>query len=182
MVIEDVVGELLYIGFVAEKGRCYGIKWKSNYKKTLTNHIYLLKELLDLLIENDETHIDSQINNFINKCKENYEIGKFYNFKGNNMDSFIHGLSYDEINCLIKMMLDDLLSELDKIIVSKRKIYDLLCSLHNLPRVYLGKGKETLCDINQEAISVKDALEYSYKNMSIELREKYLKNNKLDKC
>ena len=33
MNIQNVIGELLYIGIVAEKGRCYGVRWKFGYKK-----------------------------------------------------------------------------------------------------------------------------------------------------
>ena len=52
-------------------------------------------------------------------------------------------------------------------------MYDLLCALHNLPRVYFGKDKETLCRLKQEAISEQDAIEYAFDNMNIDMKKKY---------
>ena len=52
-------------------------------------------------------------------------------------------------------------------------MYDLLCALHNLPRVYFGKDKETLCRLKQEAISEQDAMEYAFDNMNADMKKKY---------
>lgn len=41
----SVFGELLYIGFVCEKGRCRSSGlWKYGYKNILTKHINMLKK------------------------------------------------------------------------------------------------------------------------------------------
>ena len=45
MNIQDVIGELLYIGIVAEKGRCYKKVWRFGYKRILYKHVAALNEL-----------------------------------------------------------------------------------------------------------------------------------------
>ena len=52
-------------------------------------------------------------------------------------------------------------------------MYDLLCALHNLPRVYLSKDKETLCELRQEPISEQDAIDYAFDNMNFDMKNKY---------
>ncbi len=54
MTSQNVIGELLYIGIVAEKGRYYGIRWKFGYKKTLRTHIIALSELQKCLQDNNK--------------------------------------------------------------------------------------------------------------------------------
>lgn len=173
MIIEDVIGELLYIGIVAEKGRCYGIRWNGKYKRILKKHIFLLNGLLELISEEDVTKIESYINKFMYQCKNNEQIGKFYQFKVINNYKLTHGLCYTEINNMMKILFYDLMHEMKKMFVSKIKIYYLLCALHNLPRVYLGKNKDTLCCINQNVVTKEEAFEYTYQNMTVELRKKY---------
>ena len=66
-----------------------------------------------------------------------------------------------------------MLLEIRKPCISKKNVYVLLCALHNLPRVYLGKDKETLCELRQEAISEQDAVKYAIENMSSTMKKKY---------
>lgn len=37
----------------------------------------------------------------------------------------------------------------------------------------MGKNKETLCRLKQEAISEQDATEYAFDNMNIDMKKKY---------
>ena len=76
MNVQDVIGELLYIGFVAEKGRCYGQVWSIGYRSTIRKHISELVKLNNLFENRNE--IKLILNNFIFTCKNNNEIGKFY--------------------------------------------------------------------------------------------------------
>ena len=63
-------------------------------------------------------------------------------------------------------MLEDILVELDKgMRKDKEKIAKIIFSLHNLPRVYLKKGTDTLCMLNQNGISSEEALLYSKLSM-----------------
>lgn len=73
----------------------------------------------------------------------------------------------------MKRLFFDLVTEITKMRISKRKVYDLLCTLHNLPRVYLGKNNETLCELMLDAISEQDAIQYAFDNMSLEMKEIY---------
>lgn len=174
MNIQNVIGELLYIGIVAEKGRCYGTRWKFGYKKILRRHIVALNELQRCLQLLDEKDAQNTIKQFIVFCDENYEIGKFYNFCNRQINEMNVGKNYKEVNQLINAMFLDLLTEIKKPYIKKRKVYDLLCALHNLPRVYLGKDKETLCELKQENISEQEAIEYAIANMSSDMRNEYL--------
>lgn len=46
----SVLGELLYIGFVFEKGRCKHSRiWKRSYTKSLKRHIELLKQATECM-------------------------------------------------------------------------------------------------------------------------------------
>lgn len=175
MNIQNVIGELLYIGIVAEKGRCYGTRWKFGYKKTLRRHIIALNELQMCLQSMDGKSVHTVIEKFIAVCNENNEIGKFYNFSNKTICDMYVGKSYNNVNQLLNAMFFDLLREIKKPYIRKRKVYDLLCALHNLPRVYLGKDKETLCELKQNAISEQDAIEYAFDNMSFDMKEKYQK-------
>lgn len=59
MTRQNVIGELLYIGIVAEKGRCYSRRWKLGYKKTLRTHVIALNELQKCLQVNN--NVDMRI-------------------------------------------------------------------------------------------------------------------------
>ena len=54
MYTQDIIGELLYIGIVAEKGRCYGVRWRFGYRRILKRHIIALNELQKCLYLTDE--------------------------------------------------------------------------------------------------------------------------------
>ena len=173
MNIQDVIGELLYIGIVAEKGRCYGKRWRFGYKRILYKHVTALNELQKCLLLTDEKAVNAVIRNFIEVCKENSEIGKFYNFSIKEIDELHIGINSIVVNRLMDQLFLDLMTEIRKTYIRNREVYDLLCALHNLPRVYLGKDKETLCGLKQEAISEQDAIEYAFDNMSTDMKKKY---------
>lgn len=174
MNIQNVIGELLYIGIVAEKGRCYERRWKFGYKKTLYKHIAALNELQKCLLLTDEGSANTVIEKFVAVCRENYEIGKFYNFSDKVIGGELHvGINYRVINQLMDELFLDLITEMKRTCIQKRKVYVLLCALHNLPRVYLGKDKETLCGLMQEAVSEQEAIEYAFDNMNADMKKKY---------
>ena len=173
MNIQDVIGELLYIGIVAEKGRCYEKGWRFGYKRIIYKHVAALNELQKCLLLTDEKSVNAAIGNFITVCKENSEIGKFYNFSDQEISELHIGINSIVVNRLMDRLFLDLLTEIRKTYIRKREVYDLLCALHNLPRVYLGKNKETLCRLKQEAISEQDAIEYAFDNMNTDMKKKY---------
>ena len=115
-----VWGELLYRGFVWEKGRCRSSGlWKYTYIKSLKKHINLLNEIAMCMQKEFAKEEDK-------------------------------GLKKD-----------------------KRKICDLLFSLHNLPRVYLSKGASTLFELRGAGIGESDALQYSKSWMNEEMLRIY---------
>lgn len=173
MYIQNVIGELLYIGIVAEKGRCYGTRWKLGYKKILRKHIIALNDLQKSLFLSDEQSVGKVIEEFIAMCNQNYEIGKFYNFRNKETGRLHIGTNNIIVNQLMDWLFLDLTAEVRKTHIQKRKVYDLLCALHNLPRVYLGKDKETLCQLMQETISEQDAIKYAFDNMSLDMKKRY---------
>ena len=170
---QDVIGELLYIGLVAEKGRCSGQSWRLGYKKSLKRHIMLLRKFSEVLM--NERDADEVLQELVILCKKNHDIGKFYN-----ISSSIYDIRWEEnetnfglINRFIRDILSDISCELNKLSVNKKKVYLYIRIAHNLPRVYLGKDKKTLCNIHQAAISESDAIQFSYQNMSEHERERY---------
>ena len=70
-------------------------------------------------------------------------------------------------------LLSDVNIEINKMFVDWKRVYIHLNVLHNLPRVYLSKNEETLCELKQSPISEKDALIYAEKNMDQQTREIY---------
>lgn len=176
---QDAIGELLYIGFVAEKGRCYGRIWNFGYKKTLKIHVNILFDLANSLFE-ARTDVNNIIAEFVGICDNHSEIGKFYNISKEMKAMIKHGkisweegCSYHKINQLMLFLLEDLLKKLDNFMIKKEDIYHIFNILHNLPRVYLGEKKETICKLNQVNISEEEALNYAFQNMDIIFREKY---------
>lgn len=170
---EAVVAELLYIGIVAEKGRCYRRIWKCGYKTTLKRHINALNKLQKCLVITNEKEIQTAVDKFIEVCKEDNEIGKLYVFEKYKVQNLQVRKHYENINKMIDDMFQQLLLELDKLLIDKRKIYNILCTLHNLPRVYLGNDEETLCNLGQKSITEEDALMFAIDNMDEQMKEKY---------
>lgn len=182
-----IFGEILYIGFVTEKGRCKpnGI-WKLGYKNILYEHVRILNEVsTSLLNEFDFERDQCILKHFLNLCKKEKQIGKFYPISEekykmlascdcNIINSFDIKKNNNIINKLIVCLTRDILELLNKKSrIDKESVYMLLRSVHNLPRYYLNNEIGTLCEINQKGISVQNALEYSYLNMDNITKEKY---------
>ena len=177
---QDVLGELLYIGFVAEKGRCYGKRWNLKYRRILRCHIEVLSKLLDTMIQ-DQTDISYMMEEFVGTCDNNAEIGKFYRISDKvrnqldnrkiNWERKEH--NYAKVNELMVLLMEELLTEVNKFIIKNRNIYYLLNILHNLPRVYLGEEKDTICGLRQGSIPEEDALQYAFQVMNYKDKNKF---------
>lgn len=165
MKTECTLAEILYIGSVAEKGRCCGVRWTGKYKRVLKLHVFELRRIFSVF--SDVSSIDDVLKEFRMICEKEYEIGKFYStitWHESNQWSDIQEI-FPEILQLMKKILDELGSELDKIFVNKRKVYNLLNCLHNLPRVFFDENEETLCNMKYRPITEKEALEYTFANL-----------------
>lgn len=172
MKMECALAEIIYIGLVAEKGRCYGTRWTRKYKKILKLHSLELRKIIYLFL--DASKIDDVLEEFGEICEKEYEIGKFYA----NIDwrSDVTWLcseeSHPKVIRLMIILLNEVCLELNKLFVNKKKVYILLNSLHNLPRVFFDKNEETICNVRHDTISEDDAFRYVYT---------YLKQIKIDK-
>ena len=62
---------------------------------------------------------------------------------------------------------------MNKFIIKKQNIYYLLNVLHNLPRVYLGERKNSICELSQTGISEEDALLYTFQIMNGNDRKRF---------
>ena len=173
MNIQNIIGELLYIGIVAEKGRCYKKVWRFGYKRILYKHVAALNELQKCLSSSDEKLVKSVIEDFISLCNKNYEIGKFYNFSDKEIGELHIGINSRVVDQIMDGLFLDLITEIQKKFIQKRKVYDLLRALHNLPRVYLVNNRDTLCELMQNPISEQDAIKYAFDNMDLSMKNKY---------
>jgi len=167
---QNILAELLHIGLVAEKGRCYGRRWKCGYKKALRNHVKAL-HLLQVSLQSDNLQKKKDaISDFIIICNNNPDFGRFYTHAfGKIKETKIQ--ETDLIHCMkVDTLFDelffDLLAELNRFIPSHKKIYYLLCALHNLPRVYFNRSKQGLSGENGGSITEDEALQYAFSTMN----------------
>ncbi|MDQ2088217.1 hypothetical protein RBH29_17475 [Herbivorax sp. ANBcel31] len=185
----SVFGELLYIGFVCEKGRCKSSGlWKWGYKKILYKHIVLLKHMIQCILVNKVTENDSYVlKKIVLLIQKEKHIGRYYPIKEEILtklhecnysiiNSVDLGVSIKNINLLMSDIINEILELLDRgVFVDKKKITMLIRALHNLPRVYLKKNLQTICDLNQPSIEYKDAIQYAFSNMDENTKQKYKK-------
>lgn len=182
----SVYGELLYLGFVYEKGRCVsrGL-WRFGYRRKLYKHISMLKKIITCMlnanITQDDTLMIEQFAKFITKERE---MGKYYPLTKQVQECFLiskyslissvdDSKNYKQVNNLMLSLVNEVLKQLENVAVNKRKVAMLLRALHNLPRVYLERNAITLCNINQPGIECSDALNYSFGNMDEATKRKY---------
>lgn len=162
---QNIIAVLLYIGLVAEKGRCYGGRWKIGYKKTLKNHIRALQLLQKSLQSDDLQKKKEVINDFFIISIENPDFGKFYTHTIEKIKqhpiSETDSIHWMKVDKLFDELFSDLLTELNRLFPSYKKIYYLLCALHNLPRVYFDSNKQGLSG-DGGYITEDEALQYAY--------------------
>jgi len=185
----SLFGELLYLGFVCEKGRCKSSGfWKLRYKRILHKHIVLLSKLIQCILVSEISDNDALIlKKFIESIQTEKDIIKYYPINEDTMKklqdsnySIITSIDSDRCNNNINLLMNDITTEIlelldHKFFLNKKRIAMLIRAIHNLPRVYLGKGLHTLCNIEQPAIDYKAALEYSFNNMDEDTRQRYRK-------
>ena len=172
---EKMICKILYIGIVAERGRCYKRIWNIGYKRTLKIHINSLLEVSKLL--NDTSNSRLVLEEFLCTCYKNKEIGKFYNaYNFKYIESVKNeSYSYQKVNELIYVLLLEVANQLNKFIVNKMKVYMLLNMLHNLPKVYFAEIKDDSDEFKKMSIEVKDAIDYLMCNISPDM-EKIIKH------
>lgn len=185
----SIFGELLYIGFVCEKGRCKSTGlWKWGYKKVLYKHIVLLKQMIQCMLVSEITDDDvSILKKLIELIQTEEDIGRYYPIDGETIKKLqdcnfliVKTIDSNRNNNSVNLLMNDITTEIlenlsNGIIVNKKKITMLIKAIHNLPRVYLGNDTQTICNINQPSIGYKDAIEYSFSYMDKDTKQKYIK-------
>lgn len=180
-----VLGELLYIGLVFEKGRCKskGI-WKRVYIQSLKKHIQLLKEVAECM-QKPLCMVDDNLllSRVLQEIHADEILRKYYPFCeskcGSDCSASMITYCQDEkiyikITDLTIKLFDDIILELDKGFKrDKEKIIRMIFAAHNLPRVYLNEDEKTLFLLRQHAISPEDAFMYSKLSMDNKLLSKY---------
>ena len=145
----SVLGELLYIGLVCEKGRAKssGI-WGYSYKKSVKRHVEILKKITKCMqdefnVENDNAFLrrvclEINCDKTLRRCYPLKEMLSELVSGQNIITTWKEENKHVEIICLIDKMLEDILMELKKKVgKDKERISNLMHALHNLPRVYL---------------------------------------------
>jgi len=161
------IGELLYIGSLAEKGRCNSSGWAIGYRRVLKIHLLELKKIATLFI--DSANMEQVILHFRQVCENEKSIGKFYEFIEWDSLSFTTPIcnSYPQIVCYICQLLDAMLLELGKIRTDQRKVSRMLRCLHNLPRVFLSKNEGYHMHMRA---SERDVIEYMLQNADDDIK------------
>ncbi len=177
---QDVIGELLYKGFIVEKGKGSKKKFGFGYKKALKIHVYALAELLYYLYD---TNIETNklIRSFFDMCYNNLRIGKYYSISDERMIQIENNTiswkerdyQYDKVNKLMELLMQELVNEIGNFLLNYNKINKIFRILHNLPRVYIGEGKDSLFDSDRIGISEEDALQFALMNMDEKYKKKY---------
>lgn len=185
----SVYGEILYLGYSFEKGRCSIGRWKRKYRKEVYIHLIFLEKVLELMMEKNAKADEILLMTFRNFLKKQENIGKHYplSLNGKKILDKEKKLVYAEnedfsnelINFLMYEMTNDCLIEIKKTFVNKKRIKMLFRALHNLPRAYLRENSKIFCDINIPQISQNEAIEYSFANMDMEAKKYYIDSARL---
>lgn len=167
MNINCFIGELLYIGTSAEKGRCSTSGWPIGYKRVLKIHLSELKKTANLYT--DSANAKQVLERFRRICNNKRSIGKYYDsvdWDGFPFSEEINN-SYPQIVNYICQLLDTALLELGKIRTDKRKVSKILRCLHNLPRVFLSENEGVH---KQMRASEKDVIAYMLQNADDDIK------------
>lgn len=186
----NIYAQILYRGFVCEKGRVYSRLWKYSYRSILELQVDLWKKILSRMADNTYTKEDSDLlKYFIKLCGDKKEIGEFYNIHADflseiekSIDSSIGKVSNCNEEIIIINFMNDLVTELadllkHKLFVDKKRVHLIIRTLHNLPRYFLDNSKTFIHDLKDMAIDFRSAIDYSFGNMNQEMKARYEKYN-----
>ncbi|MBP1903782.1 hypothetical protein J2Z32_000394 [Paenibacillus turicensis] len=184
----NIYGEILYIGLVAEKGRVFNEIWKYNYRKTLKLHVSMWQKILMRMCDTAYNNEDEQLlREFFELCKKRKDIGKYYNTlieSFSEIEQIITTCTENVDNTheetVIISLMNDLFLELTellkpKLIVDRKKIHLVIRVLHNLPRFFLQNPQTYIYGLKNVASSFYDVIEYSFGNMDQDMKDRYFK-------
>lgn len=186
----NIYAQILYRGFVCEKGRVYSQLWKYSYRSILELQVDLWKKILSRMADNTYTDEDSDLlKYFIKLCRDKKEIGEFYNIQADflseiekSIDSSMKKVGNCNEGIIIINFMNDLVTELadllkHKLFVDRKRIHLIIRTLHNLPRYFLDNSKTFIHDLKDMAIDFRSAIDYSFGNMDQEMKARYEKYN-----
>lgn len=181
----SVLGELLYIGFVCEKGRCKssGI-WKRSYMESVKKNVSILKWITECMLDVFDIENDNLLlRNICNELKFDKTLGYVYPFfeiliilviDKNIITECKKENEHKEVIQLIDKMLDDISHELNKKFKKNKKLIKrLFFALHNLPRVYLNTDDLLRPSHKRMGIDSATAIEYCKSSMDLYMLWKY---------
>jgi hypothetical protein len=180
-----IYSEILYLGFVYEKGRVYNKKFSFTYKNFFQIQIKMWEQIIVMMSQNGLSEVDYKFyNEFLKLCDSNKEMKKIYSYayekvkrieKENNFGISSTRNLGDEAEQLLKI-LNELINELltlvsqTKLIIPGKKIFVRLNALHNIPRYFVNVPQDSRI-LNK--IDYNTTVEYCFSNMDNELRSKY---------
>lgn len=184
----NIYGELLYIGLVAEKGRVFHGIWKLNYRKTLRMHVAILQRIVIRMSDSRYTNEDEQLlREFIELCEKRKDLGEYYTTlieSFSKIESHIPHLTenvdHTQEDTVIINLINDLLLELTellkpKLIINRKKVHLVIRVLHNLPRFFLKNPQTYIYGLKNVALKFHEAIEYSFGNMNQGMKNRYIK-------
>ena len=146
----------------------------------LKHHQNAISKLVDNMLE-EKADVNSAIKGFLEVGINDSQIRDFYpiyeimksHMENNEILWEEDNKEFDKVNYLLRLLMNDAVTEINSIFTDRKNIYNIIRSLHNLPRVYLGKEKHTLCELNQIEITQEEALKYAFQNMNETNTKKY---------
>ncbi|MDN4066266.1 hypothetical protein QYF50_00055 [Paenibacillus vini] len=188
MTKNTIYGEILYVGFIAEKGRVFNQIRKHSYRKLLKKHVDLWQRVILRMMDSAYTEEDEQlIYDFIDFCQTHKEIGKFYCPPSKSLAEIkqrIHlGMSQSDNNkedMIILSFMNELVLELiallkPKIMINRDKVHLTIRALHNLPKFFLLGSETFIYQISNVGVNFQDTIVYSIGNMDESMKKKYVK-------
>ncbi len=175
--------EILYLGFVFEKGRVSKKKWSLIYKKHLGKQIVQWNKAVSLMNDVQTTEEDvSFFKNFIEFCECSNEFIKIYSctysrlkeYEKINFADVTSVLDHSAESKVLITLMRDLICETTVLLASNKlwipveEVYIRLNALHNIPRFFSDQPID-----GKNKIDFKITVEYTLSNMNDQMKSKY---------
>lgn len=181
----SLYAEILYLGFVYEKGRVHRKRWNVIYKRMLRKQLQLWSNIVLLMrdipfSENDRAVLED----FLRLCEGDKKILAIYKivsekiigFERNGFADITPGKGQNEESKVLIGLLHDLLGELDKemeavFFMPGEKAYYILRALHNVPRYFF---YERQSEHLSTRINFQNAVSYCLSSLKQPLKQTYI--------
>ncbi|WP_110931550.1 hypothetical protein [Paenibacillus bouchesdurhonensis] len=187
MTKNTIYGEILYVGFVAEKGRVFSRIGKYSYRRILRKHAFFWQSVIWRMIDGAYTEEDEQlIDDFIDLCQTQKEIGKFYCPQSKSFAEIKQRIQLgmrqadnNKEDIIILSFMNELVLELiallkPKIMINRDKVHLTIRALHNLPKYFLHGSETFIYQISNAGANFQDTIAYSISNMDESMKKRYI--------